>query len=200
MQRYKDLLWCAVDQPCCLTSDLGLSALQKQSSRVFHDIISPALDVAGKTTWLKIGNGYLWSGFISVFHTCGFIPQLLQMNQHNKWRTQPLFHWCCSTGFGSCEEGKKNKCFCGMLMLLITYKWSFLKIPCASLSVYICVGVYVSICLSINLPVHLHPCVWLQTDSHSSLPRGWVLLLLLPCNTDSGKFYQEILRDISEMQ
>lgn len=76
--------------------------------------------------------------------------------------------------------------------------WSLINYPflkfLVHLSLYVWVCVYVSICLSGNLPVHLHPCVWWGVDSHSSLPRGWVLLLLHPCNEDTGNFIRKYYR------
>lgn len=62
--------------------------------------------------------------------------------------------------------------------------WSLLNYPFSKFlvhfSLYVWIYVYVSTCLSINLPVHLHPCVWLGNDSHSSLPRGWIYCCCIP--------------------
>lgn len=48
-------------------------------------------------------------------------------------------------------------------MLLITYKLDYWNAFC----IYICMSMYVRICLSINLPVYLHAYVDLETDTHS---------------------------------
>lgn len=63
-----------------------------------------------------------------------------------------------------------------------------------SLCISLCMSMCVCIYLANNLPVHLHPCVWLGNDSHSSLPHGWVLLLLHPCNKDTGNFTRKYYR------
>lgn len=133
--------WCTDARVCCgvLWIILAVShqiwdSLPSRSSQAefLHNIISPALDMAGKATWLK-------TGFISWIHASGvsletgFIPLkwihlcfphlwLYSLTPANEPRWQEkdpasfsLVVKGCSTGFCSCEkEGNKKKSFCGL--------------------------------------------------------------------------------------